>query len=76
MIERRRDLNTFNFMTFTEIRSEVDALSTDDQDRLAAYLALRQNERDQDWCETISRRLDNKDPSAWVSLDELESNDQ
>ena len=60
-------------MTFTEIQSEVDTLSSEDQDRLAAYLALRQNERDQEWCDKISQRLNDRNPSNWVSLDELES---
>ena len=60
-------------MTFTEIQSEVEALSTEDQERLAAFLALRQNERDQEWCEKISKRLNDRTKENWISLDKLES---
>lgn len=60
-------------MTFTEIQKEVDAMSDSERDRLVAYVALRQKEQDATWSETITRRLNDKDPQHWVRLEDLEA---
>ncbi len=61
-------------MTFAEIRHEIDALPTDEQDRLAAYLALRQNERDEEWCAKIAERLHTStdEKTSWIPLEQVE----
>ena len=44
-------------MTFTEIQTEVDSLTTEEQDKLAAYLTLLQKERDPEWKDSISKKF-------------------
>lgn len=70
--EKPHAFGKFPVMTFIEIKSEIDTLSTDDKDRLAAYFALHQKERDEAWCEKISKRLDDRNRENWVSLDDLD----
>ena len=60
-------------MTFIEIQSEVDALSTDEQDKLAAYLTLLQKERDPEWEAEISQKLKRPSNDNWVPLEQLNS---
>jgi hypothetical protein len=60
-------------MTFTEIQTEVDSLTTEEQDKLAAYLTLRQKERDPEWNDRISKKIQNKQADRWIPLEQLNS---
>lgn len=63
-------------MTFTEIQTEVDSLTTEEQDKLAAYLTLLQKERDPEWKDSISKKIQNKQADRWIPLEQLNSENQ
>ncbi|MGE9296900.1 MAG: hypothetical protein ACQKBV_11490 [Puniceicoccales bacterium] len=58
-------------MTFAEIRKEVDVLDSTDQEKLFAYLQMLHNSRDENYEATLSRRMNDSSPEAWVSLDDF-----
>ncbi len=58
-------------MGITEIISEVDKLEPIDRKRLMSHLVLRRLRENEDYRKELSRRLDDKDPDHWVSLDKL-----
>ena len=58
-------------MTFTTIQKEIETWNTDDQDRLAAYLTVLRLKRDSNHADELKRRLEDKDPQNWLSLDEV-----
>ena len=58
-------------MSITEIISEVDKLEPIDRKRLMSHLVLRRLQENEEYRNELSRRLDDKDPDHWVSLDKL-----
>lgn len=60
-------------MTLLELQKEVGELSEDQQDTLATYLTMLRRSRDPEWEDTLSRRIQEKNPDQWVDLDDIES---
>jgi hypothetical protein len=60
-------------MNLEVVEKEVAAWSPEDQDRLAAYLTVLRLKRSPDHAQELTRRLDDRDPAHWVSLDEIKA---
>ena len=58
-------------MSVEEIKQNLKALSVSEQEEVSNYLKCLRLFSDQSVRDEISARLDDKDPSHWVSLDEL-----
>lgn len=56
---------------FEEIKTEIARLPREDQDHLAAYLVHLRHEQDSKIRSEIAAKIDDKDPSNWISVDEL-----
>ena len=59
-------------MDLAIVEKEVATWTPDDQDRLAAYLTVLRLERSPDHARDLTRRLDDRAPSSWVKLSDLE----
>lgn len=55
-------------MSFTEVQKTVEQWSSDDQDRLAAFLTALRLQRDGAYMDEMDRRLQDKDPANWMVL--------
>ena len=60
-------------MSMAEIMREVAELPVNRQNELAAYLLHLRLQQDAAWRTEMTRRIDDKDTSRWVSLENLES---
>lgn len=58
-------------MDLEVVEKEVATWVPEDQDRLAAYLTVLRLKRSPDHTRELTRRLDDRDPANWVSLDEV-----
>jgi len=58
-------------MTLDEIKEAVTNMSKKRQDELAAYLAFLRHLREPVTPEELARKIDDRDPSHWISLDQL-----
>ena len=58
-------------MGFAAVREEVESLSAEEQDRLAAHLAFLRVQRDPGYAREMGRRIEDRSPESWQSLDEL-----
>ena len=58
-------------MNLAVIQKEVETLAPEEQDRLAAYLTVLRMKRTPGHAEELSRRLDDRNPDHWLTLDEL-----
>jgi hypothetical protein len=59
-------------MSFAEIELQVEVMSPEQQRKLMALLVSLELRRDETLCAELGRRLDDRSPGAWVSLDEVE----
>jgi hypothetical protein len=59
-------------MSLEQIQAELALLPHEQQNQLAAFLVHLRHQREPGIRQEISRRLDDKDSSHWVNLDELE----
>jgi hypothetical protein len=59
-------------MSIKELERELAGLTAKQQDRLAAYLVYLRQQRDPKIRKEITDRLNDRDPSHWISVDELE----
>jgi hypothetical protein len=59
-------------MTLAALKDQVAQLSPAEQRQLAAYLVALQRSKDHKFRTELARKIDDKDPSHWVALDELE----
>jgi len=59
-------------MSIKELEKELAGLTAKQQDRLAAYLVHLRHERDPKLRKELANRVNDRDPSHWVSLNELE----
>lgn len=59
-------------MSLQEIKKELATLSPDDQREIAAYLFRLRHINDPDYHDILQRRMDDKDASHWLLLDEFE----
>lgn len=60
-------------MDLAIIQKEVETLAPEEQDRLAAYLTVLRMKRSPAHAEELSRRLDDRNPDHWMTLDELKA---
>ncbi len=59
-------------MSVMDLKKELTALSATEQAEVAAFLFQLRRKDDTDYQATIKRRLDDKDPSHWLTPDEFE----
>ncbi len=59
-------------MSVQEIKAELAALSENERAEISAFLFHLRRASDPDYQAAVRRRMDDKDPSHWVPLDELE----
>jgi hypothetical protein len=57
-------------MSMAELMREVANLPVQQQNELAAYLLHLRLQLEPGWRSEMTRRLDARDPSSWVSLDD------
>ncbi len=58
-------------MTLTMVQKEIEQWDSEQQDSLAAYLSVLRLKRDPKHAKELARRLDDKTPRNWVTLEEL-----
>lgn len=56
-------------MDLTIVEKEVSTWAPEDQDRLAAFLAMLRVKRSEKYARKLSKRVEDRDPGNWVSLD-------
>ncbi len=59
-------------MSVQEIKKELAALPRTEQDEVIAYLFHLRHAEDKDYETQLNRRLEDKNPSHWLSPDEFE----
>ena len=59
-------------MSVMDLKRELVALSVNEKAEVAAFLFQLRRKDDADYQATIKRRLDDKDPSHWLTPDEFE----
>ena len=59
-------------MSVQELKTELAALSENERAEVSAFLFHLRHASDWDYQATIQRRMDDKGPSHWLPLDELE----
>jgi hypothetical protein len=62
----------FHFMSVQEIKEQLAALPRNEQDQVLAYLFHLRHAHDQEYESQTGRRLNDKDPSHWLSPDAFE----
>ncbi len=55
-------------MKLDELQREAERLSPDEQRKLIGFLVAMNIRRDEGYREELSRRLDDRDPNAWITL--------
>jgi hypothetical protein len=60
-------------MSVQELKTELAALSETERAEVSAFLFHLRHASDQDYQAAVQRRMDDKNPSHWLTLDELES---
>jgi hypothetical protein len=59
-------------MSLAQIKDQAAHLLPAEQRELIAFLISRQTEQDEEFKQSLARKVDDKDPSHWVDLDDLE----
>ena len=59
-------------MEARELKSELAALDSKGRRQMIAFLLALEDQNNQEYREELARRIDDKDPNHWVSLDEVE----
>ena len=59
-------------MSVKELKKELAALSAQEQTELAAFLFHLRHKSDPEYQATVRRRMDDKDPSHWLTPEEFE----
>jgi hypothetical protein len=59
-------------MSLAQLKDEAARLHAEEQRELIAFLIARQTAQDDDFKRTLAEKIDDKDPSHWVDLDELQ----
>jgi hypothetical protein len=55
-----------------ELKSELAALNSKGRRQMIAFVLALEEQNNQAYREELARRIDDKDPNHWVSLDELD----
>ena len=58
-------------MSLADLKDQAAHLQLDEQRELIAFLVARQTEQDDDFKRALAEKIDDKDPSHWVELDDL-----
>ena len=58
-------------MNFTELQKNVSSLNLQDRRKLMAYLVSLEDDRDQQYKETLSRKIDNDNLDQWLDIEAL-----
>ena len=58
-------------MNLTTVQKEIEQWDSEQQDRLAACLSVLRLKRDPQHAKNLTRRLNDKTPGNWLTLDEL-----
>jgi hypothetical protein len=58
-------------MSLAQLKDQAAHLHPVEQRELIAFLISRQTEQDEEFKRTLARKIDDKDTSHWVELDEL-----
>jgi hypothetical protein len=59
-------------MSFAQLKDQAAHLPPVQQRELIAFLISRQTENDEEFKQTLSRKIDDNDPTHWVELDDLQ----
>jgi hypothetical protein len=59
-------------MSVQEIKEKLASLPRKEQDEVAAFLFHLRNAADGDYQKDVGRRIDDREPSHWISPDEFE----
>jgi len=59
-------------MSLAQLKDEAAHLPSAEQRELIAFLIARQTAEDEELQRALAEKIDNKDPSRWVDLDDLE----
>jgi hypothetical protein len=59
-------------MSLAQIKDQAAHLRLAEQRELIAFLISRQTEQDQDFKDTLARKVDDKDPAHWIELGDLQ----
>jgi hypothetical protein len=60
-------------MSVQELKAELAALSETECAEVSAFVFQLRHASDPDYQAAVQRRMDDKNPSHWLTLDELES---
>ena len=60
-------------MSIEDLKQEASSLSFEDQGKLAAFLVSIRAAKDPNHRSTLARRIDDKNPDHWISLNEFEA---
>ena len=58
-------------MTMEQIKEELASMPEEQQDHLVAYVVHLRHLRDPQARQEITRRIDDREPSHWISVDQL-----
>ena len=58
-------------MSLVTVQKEIEQWDSEKQDRLAACLSVLRLKRDPEHAKELARRLDDKTPENWLTLDQL-----
>ena len=58
-------------MSLSQLKDQAADLGLGEQRELIAFLLSRQTEQDEEFKNALAQKIDDKDPSHWVELDEL-----
>jgi hypothetical protein len=59
-------------MSVEELERELSGLEADERHRIMAYLVAIEDRKDAEYKRQMARKIDDKDPSHWITLEELE----
>ena len=59
-------------MDLSEIKKEIEALDGPSQREMIGFLLSLQMRRDPEWRAELTRRLADRDPENWITLDDAE----
>jgi hypothetical protein len=59
-------------MKLDELQREAERLSAEDQRKLIGFLVAIDLRRDEGYRSELTRRLDDKDPQSWMTLQDAE----
>jgi len=59
-------------MSVEELERELSELADAERHRIMAYLVAIEDQKHAEYLSKLARKIDDKDPSHWITLEELE----